>query len=588
MFKLFYPNPQAQDATITAARPRFNAVDLLVLGGVIALIYGLAVVGRGAAAPFNVNLPAETISLDPGNIPYYVGRSLLRIVVAMVVSLTFAIAVGYAAAKNRRLERVIIPILDILQSVPVLGFLTVTITAFIALFPGSLLGLECASVFAIFSSAAWNLAFSFYGTLKSLPRDMEEAARVFGLSRWQRLRRIEIPAATVGLVWNAMMSFGNGLFFLSLSEAFTVLNKRYVLPGLGSYVAQAVIEQNTGAILFAIGVVIGVVIAIDQLFWRPLVVWSDKFRMDDSGGGEPRHSWMLDLLRQSRLPQLAGHSAHWMGDRLPQSKGLPRPLPAARPQKERDPQREKVVDIIFFSVVALAIAYLLYKAASYVLVSMNVSDVLEVFGLGLLTLLRVSLVTVIASLIFLPLGVWIGFNQRVAKFLQPVVQVLVAFPGNFLFPFVTILLIKTNFPLDLGSIFLMALASQWYILFNVIYGAVSVPNDLREAARNFGVKGWQLWRTLILPGVYGAWVTGALTAMGGAWNASIVAEVQAWGNTTLTATGLGAYITQATAVGNLAHLIVGVSVMCIFVVAIDQLFWKRLTDLAETKFRLGN
>jgi NitT/TauT family transport system permease protein len=602
--KLPYPTNESQGATNTL-RPRLTAADIVVFGGVLALLYILARLGAGVTAPFGEGT-APQISLDPTNLPYYAARSLLRMFAALGASLLFTLVYGYAAAKSRRLERVLIPLLDILQSVPVLGFLSITVTGFIALFPGSLLGLECASIFAIFTSQAWNMTFSFFSSLRTLPREMDEAARIFRLGNRQRFWKIEVPFATIGLVWNGMMSFGGGWFFLAASEAISVLNQRYTLPGVGSYLAGAVTAQDFGALGWALLTMIIMIVVVDQLFWRPLVAWSEKFKMEDTQSAEGSHSWVLDILRRSSLARLPGMGIRRFGDWLAALAALvPRKASTANTVGRADQEgqdggrrqallgaaranRDRIIDWLFYGALAIVAAWVLYNASVLIWTSVGPGGVLEVLGLGLLTLLRVVVLVALASIVWVPIGVWIGFNPRVSRVMQPIVQILASFPANFLFPFVTILLLNTGFPIDIGAVFLMSLGAQWYILFNTISGATSIPNDLREAARIFRVKGWQLWRTLIIPGIFGYWVTGGITAMGGAWNASIVAEIVGWGDKTLTAHGLGAYIAQATTVGDWPRIFLGVGVMSIYVVGINRLFWRRLYSLAETRFKLGN
>ncbi len=582
MIKKPYPTPQSQGATNTL-RPRFSFADIIVIAGVLALLYALARLGAGATAPFGPHNP-PTVSLDPANLPYYAGRSLLRMFIALFLSVVFTLIYGFAAAKSRRLERILIPILDILQSIPVLAFLSVVITGFIALFPNSLLGLECASIFAIFTGQVWNMTFSFYSSLKTLPREIDEAAKVFRLSAWQRFWKVEVPASTIGLVWNGMMSFGGGWFFLAASEAISVLNQQYTLPGVGSYAAAAVAAQDGKSLGWAIMTMVILVVAVDQLFWRPVVAWSEKFKMEDTQSADVRHSWMLTIIRRSGLAEWVGMLIQRIGDHFPH-----RTRTSNQPSRTLvvNPKRERIIDILFYGVAGIGIAWVLYSGITYIGSTVG-GDVGEVFGLGFLTLLRAIAIVIVASLIWVPIGVWIGFNPKISNFMQPIIQVLASFPANFIFPIVTIFFLNTGFPIDLGAILLMSLGTQWYILFNVISGAMAIPNDLREAARNFRVSGWQLWRQLIGPGIFGMWVTGGITAMGGAWNASIVAEVVSWGKDTLTAHGLGAYIAAATTNGDWPRIVLGVSVMSLYVVMINRLFWRRLYLLAETRFKIGN
>jgi len=472
----------------------------------------------------------------------------------------------------------------VLQSVPVLGFLSVTITFFIALFRGSLLGLEAASIFAIFTSQVWNMTFSFYHSLRTIPSEQQEMARMFRLSRWQYFTKVEVPNAMIGLTWNTMMSFGGGWFFVAASEAISVLNQDYRLPGIGAYVTEAIDQQNFGAIVAAIVAMALMIIVVDQLVWRPLIAWSQKFRNEQSEASEMPTSWVLDLWRAARLPRLIGGALRPAGEFV--NRALSGTLGSAPQMEPASPKGRTWVDALYNG---LLIALLVGGAIAlirFVLGEVGLVEVGNTFLLGVVTMLRVAALTILSTLIWAPVGVAIGFNPRLARLTQPVAQFLSAFPANFLFPFVTVALIATGISLNVGSILLMSLGAQWYVLFNVIAGAQSIPSDLREMAANMGLRGWHLWRRLIIPGIFSAWVTGGITASGGAWNASIVAEIVSWGDTTLVATGLGAYIAQATESGDWPRIALGVSVMTLFVVAFNRLLWQRLYALAERRYSL--
>lgn len=559
-----------------------GAADILVALGVLGLFALVARIGAEAFVRFAPPDVVPDVSLAPRNLPDYAARSTLRMFIALGCSFVFSLAYGYAAAHSRRAERVLIPLLDVLQSVPVLGFLSVTVSLFIALFPGSLLGLEAASIFAIFTSQVWNMTFSFYHSLRSLPRELEEAAELYRLPHWQRFTRLELPAATIPLVWNAMMSFGGGWFFLAASEAISVLNRDYRLPGIGTYVVLAADARDLKALVRAALTIAVVIVLVDQLFWRPLVAWADKFRLEQSAATVAPQSWLLTLLRTARAPHLIGRGLAPVGegaDRL-----LSRLVPYRPP---RPAGKAGWGEHVSNGLLAVLAAALVVAGARFVLGEVAVHEVGMVALLGLATFARVVVLLVIGTLVWTPIGVAIGFNPRLARLLQPLVQFLASFPANFLFPFVTIVLIHTGISLNWGSILLMALGAQWYILFNTIAGAMSVPTDLREMATNMGLHGWRRWRALIIPAVFPAWVTGGITAAGGAWNASIVAEVVSWGDTTLTATGLGAYITQATGAGDWPRIALGVGMMTLYVVGLNRLVWRRLYALAESKYRLA-
>jgi NitT/TauT family transport system permease protein len=503
--------------------------------------------------------------------------------IALGLSVTFTFVYATAAARMRRARVVLIPLLDILQSVPILGFLTITITFFIALFPGSLLGLECASIFAIFTSQAWNMTFSMYHSLITQPKELDEAARMFRLSKWERFWHLDVPSSMIGLVWNGMMSFGGGWFFLAASEAISVANHHYVLPGIGSYVAVAAQRGDLGATLTAIVAMVIMVVAVNVLFWRPLVAWAEKFRVETSEAVDAPKSFTLDFLRRSRIPAAMGRRLRPAGEGLDR---LTRPFGLAEYPLHDAPVRRRTGDAAFATVVAAVVAWGAWRGAVYLDHNAGFGQFPRCFGLGLLTFIRVIILVVISTIIWVPIGAKIGMSPKLARYAQPVVQVLASFPANFLFPLATAVFIALGVSLNIGGILLMALGAQWYILFNVIAGASAIPTDLRELADQFRLPRRQRWRKLILPGIFPFYVTGGITAAGGAWNASIVAEVVDYGKHHLTASGLGAYITKATAAGNFAQVLTGVIVMSFYVVVVNRLLWRPLYHLAETRYSL--
>ncbi|WP_328308370.1 ABC transporter permease subunit [Streptomyces sp. NBC_00442] len=575
--------PAPRPASRSAGRPaRLSWVDAVIAAAVLVLFYVVLHVGHGTTVRFSTDQSIK-VDTDPSQLPYDAARSLLRMFIALAASIVFTFVYALAAAKSRRLERVLIPALDILQSVPVLGFLTVAVSGFVALFPGSLLGLECASIFAIFTSQAWNMTFGFYHSLTSLPRELDELSRSFGFTRWMRFWQVELPSGMIGLVWNGMMSFGGGWFFLVASEAISVNNKDYALPGVGSYAGAAIADGDLGKVGWAILTMAVMVIGVNFLFWRPLTAWAEKFKNEQSEASEVQRSVVLGFLRRSHWPRLLGKLFRPVGRTLSRVGRIfgtdDRPLAV-------DPARRRTGDIVFAVVAGALILWGLFDLGRY----LHDETGLGVFGepllLGLATLARVVVLVAAATVIWVPVGVRIGFSPRLTRIAQPVVQVLASFPANFLFPLAVWFFLKTGLSINIGGILLMALGAQWYILFNTIAGAMSIPSDLREAMDDLGVRGWQRWKRLILPGVFPAYVTGGITASGGAWNASIVAEVVTFGGTTLTATGLGAYIAQATASGDFPHLLAGVAVMSLYVVALNRLLWRRLYRLADTRFVL--
>ena len=564
------------------ARPRLGLADLAVGLGVLTLLYVVGRVGAESFARFNPPEEIPSVLLDPANLPNYAARSTLRMFIALGFSTLFTFVYGYAAAHSKRAERVLVPLLDILQSVPVLGFLSVTVTAFIALFRGSLLGLEAASIFAIFTGQAWNMTFSFYQSLRSVPAELDEMASLYRLSRWERFTRLELPASVIGLVWNGMMSFGGGWFFLAASEAISVLNRQYTLPGLGSYVAAAVMAQDFHALASAIVTMIIVILLIDQFFWKPLVTVADRYKLE-LNAGEERRFWLVDLWRTASLPRYAERLAapvfrkidRWLSEAT---------VPAPGGSSKKD---SRTGDLVYNAVLILVSAGLLIAGIRFVLAGVGLQEVGHAAMLGLATAARVILLLAFSTLVWTPVGVAIGFSPKLARVSQPIVQILASFPPNFLFPFATLGFIKLGVSLNWGSLLLMALGAQWYLLFNVIGGAQGIPNDLREMAASLGLRRTKKWQTLIGPGIFGSWVTGAITASGGAWNASIVSELVSWGHTTLRANGLGAYISEATSKGDWPRIVLGVGLMSVFVVGLNRLIWRPLYDLAESKYRLG-
>jgi NitT/TauT family transport system permease protein len=562
-------------------RPALGLADLAVGLGILALLYIVSRVGAQSLVKFRPPEILPSVSLDPRNLPNYAARSTLRMFIALGFSTLFTFVYGYAAARSKRAERVLVPMLDILQSVPVLGFLSITVTAFIALFRGSLLGLEAASVFAIFTGQAWNMTFSLYQSLRSVPRELDEMATLYRLSRWERFTRLELPASVIGLVWNGMMSFGGGWFFLAASEAISVLNRQYTLPGIGSYVAAATEARDLSALGWAIVTMILLILVIDQLFWKPMVTLADRYKLELSAG-EERRFWLSDLWRSASLPHYAGRLVE------PAFSGLDRLLARATavPAKSHRRTVSKTGDRVYNILLVLVTAALVAAAVRFVLAEVGVGEVGHAALLGLATAGRVIVLLIFSTLVWTPVGVAIGFSPKLARVSQPIVQVLASFPANFLFPFATLGFIKVGLSLNWGSMLLMALGAQWYLLFNVIGGAQRIPNDLREMAASIGLRRSRAWRTLIGPGIFGSWVTGAITASGGAWNASIVSELVSWGNTNLKAAGLGAYISEATAKGDWPRIVLGVGLMSIFVVGLNRLVWRPLYDLAGSKYRL--
>ncbi|MBI0327633.1 ABC transporter permease [Burkholderia plantarii] len=573
-------------ANASAWRVLPNRWDFIAFPLILCVIAMAAVGFHETMAPIGT-LATQKISLDPANLPEYALRTTLRMLAAMVASLVFTLVYGTLAAKSRRAGMVLVPILDILQSVPVLGYISFTVTFFLALIPSRVAGAELAAIFAIFTSQAWNMTFSFYQSLRTVPRDLDEVSRGFHLTTWQRFWKLEVPFSMPGLVWNMMMSMSGGWFFVVASEAITVGNHTITLPGIGAYLAQAITEQNLHAVGWVILTMTVVILAYDQLLFRPLVAWADKFRMENTSSGDAPESWLLDLVRRTRLIHQLLVPAGWLFAKMAR---LPFRLPsfdAARftlPRVEK--QASRAADIGWAILVLLGTAYVVWRVVAFVSTGVTLGEVGHVFLLGLATLLRVILLIAIASVVWVPIGVWIGLRPALAEKAQPVAQFLAAFPANLLFPVFVIVIARYKLNPDIWLSPLIVLGTQWYILFNVIAGATSYPNDYREAATNFRIRGWQWWRQAILPGIMPYYITGAITASGGAWNASIVSEFVQWGDTKFEAHGLGAYIAQMTAAGDYPKIIMGITVMSLFVTLFNRLLWRPLYAYAEAKLRL--
>lgn len=564
-------------------KSRPNLWDIVAFLLVMGLITLLAWGSRQMAVPYS---PGEQIplSLEPVNLPVYALRTVLRMVAALVVSLVFTFAYATLAAKNRRAEGILVPLLDILQSVPILGFLSITVTGFIALFPGSLLGVECAAIFAIFTSQAWNMAFSFYQSLRTVPKELREAAVLFGLSPWQRFWKLEAPFATPALIWNTMMSVSGGWFFVVASEAITVGKTAVTLPGIGSYVAQAIHGKNLPAIGWALLTMLLVILAYDQLLFRPLVAWAEKFKFELTENQDSAESWVLTMFQRTRVLRTLARGTGRVWNIFTEH------IPTLRRRQvtfhEPSPLILKIQACAWYGSLVGGVTVGAWLLISFVSHGVDHSEVLKVFLLGFVTLTRVMVLLVLASMIWVPLGVIIGLNPRWSTRVQPLAQFLAAFPANLLFPVAVFLMVRYHLSPEIWTAPLMILGTQWYILFNVIAGAAAIPTDLREAAQNLGLSGWRLWKHLLLPGIFPSLLTGLVTASGGTWNASIVAEVVNWGNTTLTATGLGSYIAHWTEKGDYPHIVLGIAVMSFYVVCINRFFWRKVYTISQTRFRL--
>ncbi|MCW3476046.1 ABC transporter permease [Limobrevibacterium gyesilva] len=564
-----------------AVRRLPNIWDVAALLCVVGALVAVASAARGTFVPLTA-LEQAAIGLDPWRLPEYALRTTMRMFAALAASLLFTFTFAPLAAKSRRAGLIMIPLLDILQSVPILGFLTFTTAFFMGLFPGRVLGLELAAIFAIFTSQAWNMAFSFYQSLTTIPGDLDEASRGFRLTGWQRFWRLEVPFAMPGLVWNTMLSMSAGWFFVVASEAITLGDNNWKLPGIGSYVALALEQKDIHAVFWAILAMLLVILVYDQLLFRPLVAWSAKFRFETTAGVTAEDPWMLALLRRTHVLRVAGEA---MGQAFGTVTGLPWSLPKRATARPR--ARRRLGDIVFGAVVVAVVAWSVGKIVEYVAEALSWADLGTAMLLGAITLLRVAVLMVLAAAIWVPVGVWLGLRPAWARRVQPVAQFLAAFPANLLFPPFVVLIVAFRLTPDIWLTPLMVLGTQWYILFNVIAGAAAFPGDLREAAANFRVGGLLWWRRVILPGILPYFVTGAITASGGSWNAAIVAEVASWGDTRLAAHGLGAYIANATDAGNFHQVVLGVVVMSLYVLACNRLIWRPLYAYASRRATPG-
>jgi len=580
--RFFDPNRTANASAWRVLPNRWDAVAFPLIIGILAM----AIVGFHQTLAPIATLQAQKISLDPSNLPEYALRTTLRMLAAMVASLVFTLVYGTLAAKSRRVGMVLIPILDILQSVPVLGYISFTVTFFLALFPGRVLGAELAAIFAIFTSQAWNMTFSFYQSLRTVPRDLSEVSRGFHLTSWQRFWKLEVPFSMPGLIWNMMMSMSGGWFFVVASEAITVGNQTITLPGIGAYLAQAISDKNLGAVGWVIVAMSVVILAYDQFLFRPLVAWADKFRMENTASGDAPQSWLLDMMRRTHLIHQLLVPAGWL---LSQAARIPLRAPSRNGAPSRAASARgssRIGDIVWGTFVILITVYVVWRVVGFVATGVTMGDVGHVLVLGLITLLRVLVLIAIASVIWVPLGVLIGLRPALAEKIQPLAQFLAAFPANLLFPVFVIVIVHFHLNADIWLSPLIVLGTQWYILFNVIAGAMSYPNDYKEATKNFRIRGWQWWRQAILPGIFPYYVTGAITASGGAWNASIVSEFVQWGDTKVVAHGLGSYIAQTTAAGDFPKIILGIAVMSLFVTLFNRLLWRPMYAYAESRLRL--
>ena len=562
-----------------------NRWDWWLLTIIFLILCFLGWTSQQMVVPYKLGMPL-IISLNPLQLPGYALRTALRLLLALFLSLFFTFIVGVIAAKNKRAEQIIIPTLDILQSIPVLSFLSIFITGFIRLFPNSLFGPECAAIFAIFTAQVWNMTFSFYQSLKGVPTDLQEVAAIFKLSAWQCFWKIEVPYAMPSLLWNMMMSMSASWFFVVLSESIAVSKQIINLPGIGSYIALAITHHDLHAVAYAMLMMLMVIIIYDQLLFRPLLAWSEKFKFDVGLDETEAQSWIIDWIRNGKLMH---HFLDWFNKIKNKIINIQCAFPKTklsfnlnkrgiRPQSRALPA--KILVILFWFGLISAMTMLIKIGLNI----FTLKDILHTIVLGAITGSRVLVLIVLSSLIWIPIGVKIGLRPRLAAKIQPLIQCAAAFPANLFYPLVVIAIVRFNGNSEIWLTPLMILGTQWYILFNVIAGALYIPRELYLVANNLGLKGWMWWKYLALPGIFPFYITGAIAAAGGAWNASIVAECVSWGNSTVRATGLGAYIQESVLVGDFPKIALGTAVMCLYVLTFNRCIWQPLYRLAEERF----
>ena len=570
-----------------------NFWDIVAWIFMIAILCAIAWGASRMSMPYHLGQKIP-ISLDPANLPIYALQTVLRMFIALIISFIFTLIVGSIAAKYKTCEMIIIPLIDILQSVPILGYLSIFVVGFIWLFPSSRLGPECAAIFAVFTSQVWNMTLSFYQSLKTIPNELVEATQIYQLNPWQRFWRLEVPFAMPGLLWNAMISMSGGWFFIVAAEAISVANQNITLPGIGSYIALANAQGSIHAIIMSILAMLVVILLYDQLFFRPLVAWSSKFSLTDTPDQE-NQSWLLDILQKTKLTQNLLLSLGQFFDliiniKFSIKKNKHNKNKTNKSKLPREKNSKAIISIIKISKIIFSIFLLfliglsLYLLKEFVWDHTDLETIYHVILLGLYTGTRVMILIFICSIIWVPIGVYIGLRPGLTKIVQPLAQFLAAFPANLLFPLFFVLIMTYHLDIEIWCAPLMILGTQWYILFNIIAGASVIPKELKLMAKNMQLSGWTKWKKFYLPAVFPFYVTGAITASGGAWNASIIAEFIKWKGHTLIASGLGSYIQEQTIQGNFTNLTLGVIVMASWVTIINIVFWRKLYQYAQSRF----
>ncbi|MEI8054992.1 MAG: ABC transporter permease subunit [bacterium] len=558
-----------------------NYWDIIAMVLVFAGIILLAWHAKQMIAPYHLG-DTIPISLDPIYLPTYALRTTLRLFIALFFSLVFTFIFGAWAAKNKHAERLIIPAVDVLQSVPVLSFLAIAAPFFIFIFSNSIFGPECAAIFGIFTAQVWNMTLSFYQGVKTVPNNLKEAARAFRLSAWQCFWRVEVPFSMPGLLWNIMISTSSSWFFVVACEVISLANQDITLPGVGSYIALAIAQKNSGAIVYAICCMLIVIFLYDQLLFRPLIYWAEKFKEAQDDDAKPPRAWIVNLFQQTKLLR---STSSWFSNIGSLLINLPILTVSAKTSPSATKKTSKFFIGFYYFTITLVTAGALFFVGRFIFTTITFTEAKHIMWLGIFTSIRIISMIFLASLIWVPIGVWIGLRPKITAIIQPIIQFAVAFPINLLFPTVAMLIITFKLNVEVWVAPLMVLGTQWYILFNVIAGASALPKELKLAAANFKVTGFLWWRRFILPGIAPSFITGAISATGGAWNASIAAEAINWGTVKLHATGLGAYIQQQSAHGDFPRIISGTIAMCIIVLLINRLFWRPLYNIAVRKFQ---
>jgi NitT/TauT family transport system permease protein len=577
------PLPPAVKRPAGSRRSWAVLIDIAVFLFVFAAIFGIYAIGRAWLGPAH---PEARISQNPRDLPLYAFYSLVRIGIAYALSLVFALAFGYLAASSRRAEMLMIPLLDILQSIPVLSFLPGVMLAMVAIFPHSQVGIELGSVLLIFTGQAWNIAFSFYSSLKTIPRDLREAAIIYRFGRWQRFAELDLPFATIGLVWNSMVSVAGGWFFLMACEMFVLGKRDFRLPGLGSFLQTAASHGNTRAILWGVAAMITLVVLLDQFVWHPIIIWADKFKFEQVESSGAAHPTLLHLIgRASLLVRLYRRffrpGVNWLTQLFTRS-ARRAAVSFAAPKQHR--VRRGIAYVVIAGVL-VGLGFTVFHAVRE-LSDLHREDYVDLFQSAALTFLRVNSALLLSALWTVPVGVTIGFSPRLARIAQPFVQMAASVPATALFPIILLFFLRLRGGMEFAAMLLMLLGTQWYILFNVIAGAMAIPTDLKEAAQIFHFKSWDRWRFLVLPGIFPYLVTGMVTASGGAWNASIIAEYFHFQGRIVSTPGLGSAISSASDSGRFDMLLASTLIMATIVVLINRLLWRRLYRLASSRFKL--